>query len=340
MKDKPRSESGKPKAEAKDPSANNNSQIDATSRARNKTVMLTPEVTGQLRSLLNKDDSADLDSAGSNSGTDSTLSSSSSSLSPNSDAGGGWQAPLGSKKGVSVNPVMNNVAPTQANPVVNQAKPVEPQASRRPVAPQQQSRPVTPQPRPVAPQVKPVAQVPNPAPTVQTGAPLAAHGLMPRSPMTQVTSPQQQQPVAAPSANVQANNAAAPVRKARKSKLVGFLLSYDSSKFGEVFELHSGRWLLTSRVTGQEDSILVADESISALHAIIRATEDGKIQILDQLSEFGTGVTAQGKSEEEDVSGSMVTVNHGDMVRFGKRHFVVCLVPPYRAPKTKEEASE
>ena len=109
--------------------------------------------------------------------------------------------------------------------------------------------------------------------------------------------------------------------------------SYDSNKLGEVFELHAGRWLLTSRPTGQEDYILVADNSISALHAIIRATEDGKIQILDQLSEFGTGVTPSDKSKEEDVAGSMVTVSHGDMVRFGKRHFVVCLIPNLKAPK-------
>jgi hypothetical protein len=131
-----------------------------------------------------------------------------------------------------------------------------------------------------------------------------------------------------------------------KSKIIGFFISFDKSENGEVYEIRSGRYMLSSRSAGQEDYIIIQDESISALHAIVRATDDGKIQILDQLSEFGTGVTPLGKATEDDVSGSMVSVKHGDSVRFGKRKFIVCCVPtstkvasaakaPKAAPKPK-----
>ncbi len=115
--------------------------------------------------------------------------------------------------------------------------------------------------------------------------------------------------------------------KAVKTKIIGFFVSFDNNSFGEVFEIHVGRWLLTSRVTDQGDNIVIEDESISPLHAIVRATNEGKVQVLDQLSEFGTGVTRTGSSDEEEVAGAMVTLNHGDSIRFGKRHFVVCLIP-------------
>lgn len=112
-----------------------------------------------------------------------------------------------------------------------------------------------------------------------------------------------------------------------EQKTVGFLLSFDNDKFGEMYELSTGRWLLTSRPSEQDDYIFIDDKSISALHAIIRASDDGKIQILDQLSEFGTGLLRAGGEKEEDVSGTMITVNSGDVIRFGKRYFVVSLFP-------------
>ena len=113
----------------------------------------------------------------------------------------------------------------------------------------------------------------------------------------------------------------------RKSKIVGFLVSFDNDPNGEVFEIHSGRWLLTSHQTAHGDYILINDESISPLHAIIRASSDGRVEVLDQLSEYGTAVLRKGAEEEEQISGVVITIEHGDVLRFGKRHFVVCVVP-------------
>lgn len=111
------------------------------------------------------------------------------------------------------------------------------------------------------------------------------------------------------------------------AKVVGFLVSYDKSEFGEVHMIRSGRWLLTSRPTDHGEYILIEDDTVSPLHAIVRATKEGKIQVLDQLSEYGTGVTKAGATEEQEVAGTMVTVEHGDILRLGERRFVLCTVP-------------
>ena len=110
-------------------------------------------------------------------------------------------------------------------------------------------------------------------------------------------------------------------------RLVGLLVSYDVREEGEIFEIRSGRFLITSRPTDNGDYLLINDASVSPLHAIVRATEDGKIQVLDQLSEFGTGLRRSGGEEEEEVAGGLATVSHGDTVRFGKRLFVVVSIP-------------
>ena len=112
-----------------------------------------------------------------------------------------------------------------------------------------------------------------------------------------------------------------------QSKLIGMLVCFDNNPNGEIVEIRTGRWLLTSRPTDLGDFIMIEDESISPLHGIIRATHDGKVQVLDQLSEYGTTVTKSDSGEEIDIAGKMVLVDHGDTIRFGERTFTVCLVP-------------
>ena len=116
------------------------------------------------------------------------------------------------------------------------------------------------------------------------------------------------------------------VAKKRKGKVIAFLISYDKEKNGEVYELSSGRWFITSKPTDHGEYILVEDETVSPSHAIIRATESGKIHVLDQLSECGTFVVTPGSSQEDEAIGQ-VALEHGYMVRFGNRRFMVCLVP-------------
>lgn len=124
------------------------------------------------------------------------------------------------------------------------------------------------------------------------------------------------------------------------SKVVGFLISFDKNKFGDVFEIRAGRWLITSRPTDHGEFILIDDETISPLHAIVRATKEGRIQVLDQLSEFGTGVIRYNESTEQEVSGTMVNVDHGDVLRLGDRRFVVVTIPVVRDGATKDASDE
>lgn len=149
------------------------------------------------------------------------------------------------------------------------------------------------------------------------------------------------EPVAVPSFSVN-SQAVAPapapaasgsrvVSASPRSKIVGFLISFDADENGDVYEVRAGRWLLTSRPTDHGDYILIDDSTISPLHAIVRATGKGVVQVLDQLSEFGTGVTRSGETEEEEVTGAMAELSHGDQVRFGERHFIFCLVPEVSA---------
>lgn len=116
------------------------------------------------------------------------------------------------------------------------------------------------------------------------------------------------------------------------SKLIGFFISFDNDQFGEIYEIRVGRWIVTSKPTDQGEFIQINDNTISPMHAVLRVTKEGKVQILDQLSEFGTGITRVNADTENDVSGTMETVDHGDIVRFGSRYFVVCLVPEFKKP--------
>lgn len=252
------------------------------SRARNRTVLLTPETIGQVRATMEDDEGA----------TDAV----NELLPPMS-----WE-PAAPKFGgeddgyASVGRALEEVKPQiEQPPRRGTSKFSSPAAARSPSIP------------------------PALAQTTVMTSPMGA----PKRPKEPTASNRRP---AVPS-EVAAEMHAVPQRAPARSKIVGFLVSFDSDEHGEVFDIRAGRWLVTSRPTDHGDFILIDDASISPLHAIIRATAEGKVQILDQLSEFGTGVLRSGAQEEEEVAGSMAAVSHGDIVRFGKRRFVVVQVP-------------
>ncbi|OVE80337.1 hypothetical protein BVY02_00480 [bacterium J17] len=240
------------------------SRSSAASRARNKTVMLSPEIAGQVRARISGDE-------GSTSDPFSQL------LPPM-----GESAPNG--------PSAAEKPKTMSSGVHTEKSDEWGQRVGASLA------------EPSSPPAQPPLLRPEPAPTAAA-------------------------PVEQPSFSV--NKAPTPraTQKPRTSKIIGFMVSFDKEENGEVFEICAGRWLLTSRPTDHGEFILINDETISPLHAIIRATSEGKVQVLDQLSEFGTGVTKQGEDEEVEVAGSMISVEHGDIVRFGKRSFTIVMVP-------------
>lgn len=266
-------------------------KLDAASRARNKTVMLTPEVTGQLRALLNREE-----------GEQSANTSSGDPLSDLLPPVSWSDSPV-----EETQPEVSTTAPEAAQspepeepaPLFSGAETVVRTAGEsfsRPQAPAFQPRPQTPM------------STSKPAFTVNNPSVATANRF------------QRPQPAQAPD-----------------TKIIGFLVSFDKNKNGEVFEIRAGRWLLTSRPTEHGDFILIDDDSISSLHAIIRATKDGKIQVLDQLSEHGTGLFSVGSDDEQEVAGSLVSLSHGDLIRFGKRFFAVCIIPEVDLPEAAEE---
>ena len=117
---------------------------------------------------------------------------------------------------------------------------------------------------------------------------------------------------------VQATNSSAPMKG--QSVIIGFLISYDDDRNGEVFQIRKGRKLITSRPTDHGEYMLIEHESVSPLHAILRTTKDNKIQIMDQLSEYGTAIIRSGTNEEIQVAGGLETVGNGDILRLSLIH--------------------
>ncbi len=116
----------------------------------------------------------------------------------------------------------------------------------------------------------------------------------------------------------------------KKTPVVGFLVSYDENPHGDVYELRSGRLIISSESAGHANCLQLNDESVSTMHAILRISQTGEVQVMDQLSEHGTRIKRFGSDEERELSGDKGTVEHGDIVSFGNRKFHVCMVasPP------------
>lgn len=297
--------------------ADDKQRNNAASRARNRTVMLTPEMTGQVRALLYQDPEEDTPPPLSGRRDPMT------ELLPPMD----WSRP--------------GSAPANAEPAkeapVRQAidfnaenEPSEdPRTSRKASTGKLDAHviqeavsapyPSEPEPRPFAPQAPAApSQVSVNQNAARSGAGVGAGAMYAK----------------------RGNAGQMPIVPAPTSKVVGFLISFDKNKFGDIFEVRAGRWLITSRPTDHGEFILIEDETVSPLHAIVRATKEGRIQVLDQLSEFGTGVTRFNESKELEVSGTMVNVDHGDVLRLGERHFVVVTIPVMRDAASKDASDE
>lgn len=112
----------------------------------------------------------------------------------------------------------------------------------------------------------------------------------------------------------------------KKGKIVGFLISYDESEDGEFFELRAGRLMVSSDISDSGNLLYLSDDSVSPMHAILRVGTGGEVQILDQLSEEGTRIRHSSSGQEEELSGEKSSLEHGDEVWFGKRHFYLLLL--------------
>jgi hypothetical protein len=112
----------------------------------------------------------------------------------------------------------------------------------------------------------------------------------------------------------------------KPSPVIGFMVSYDKDTNGEIFDLRVGRLAVTSEVGTSGSYIHIHDETVSPMHAIMRISSTGEIQLLDQLSEHGTKVKRANGGQVDELSGDKALVYHGDTIFFGKRSFHVCMV--------------
>lgn len=110
------------------------------------------------------------------------------------------------------------------------------------------------------------------------------------------------------------------------SKLVGFLVSYSSDSMGSYIELREGRLLVTSGHSSTDSCLVIADDSVSPMHAIMRIAADGSILILDQLSEQGTRIRRAESGKEESLMGDKSSLSHGDVVIFGECEYHVVVM--------------
>lgn len=239
-------------------------------RARNRTVMLTPEMTGQVRARLAQDPNA---GQGFLSGG------------PQETRNRGLTGFGGDRGGFE--PFQN----ASSGPGGLGGSPTGSGAFARPQE-QQYTQP---------------QYAPPPAQTIQSGVPTANWGL----------------PAPEPEPSARADEG---VYYSKRSRVVGFLVSYDRDEDGRVFELRTGRLIVTSDPSVSGNLLYVNDETVSPMHAVLRISSSGEIQLLDQLSEYGTKITRFGSDEVEELSGDKGTLEHGDVVMFGERKFYVCLL--------------
>lgn len=117
-----------------------------------------------------------------------------------------------------------------------------------------------------------------------------------------------------------------PPMRSADSTLAGFLVSFDEDPRGNFAELRVGRLVITSEPFPMGASIVIDHPTVSPMHAILRIERGRPIQILDQLSEYGTRIIRAQDGKEERLSGERGTLHHGDVVLFGERKYHVCLV--------------
>ena len=114
------------------------------------------------------------------------------------------------------------------------------------------------------------------------------------------------------------------IRWSKSTPITGFLVSFKDNKEGDYFVLRAGRLIVSSDASAKGSLLLLDDETVSPMHAIIRIAEKNVI-VLDQLSENGTSVQ-RADGEQLELSGDKTNLQHGDEISFGDKTFKVCLL--------------
>ena len=110
-----------------------------------------------------------------------------------------------------------------------------------------------------------------------------------------------------------------------ETPLVGFLVTFSNNPNGEFYDLREGKLVITSQINKNMSSLVINDESVSMMHAIMKISND-KISLLDQFSENGTTIKHFGSSNVVELSGESEYIQDKDIITFGNVTFKVCLI--------------
>jgi len=113
---------------------------------------------------------------------------------------------------------------------------------------------------------------------------------------------------------------------AKNSKLIGWLVTYQTVDRGSYFEIRAGRSFVGSGIIQSERLISLDPNEVSTAHAVLNASPQSGVMVQDIFSHNGTFVTRSGSSDEFAVS-SPVHLEHGDWIRVGENSkFQLCLI--------------
>lgn len=106
-------------------------------------------------------------------------------------------------------------------------------------------------------------------------------------------------------------------------RIFGWLVSFDRPE-GNAIELREGKFFITGSQLKKHD-LVIAGKNLSTPHVMVSIGREQGFRVQDLMSESGTFVrrrTSQSYEKEEGV----VTIDHGDWVKFGNAEFVVAIV--------------
>ncbi|MCB0322879.1 MAG: FHA domain-containing protein [Bdellovibrionales bacterium] len=110
----------------------------------------------------------------------------------------------------------------------------------------------------------------------------------------------------------------------REGDLVGWFVTYGPDARGASVEVRSGRFFIGRQKLRQYDMV-IGDTAISTPHCLVSASVGEGIRIQDLMSEQGTFIKKRGRDSFVRVE-DVVSVEHGDTLRFGAYEVLVCLV--------------
>ena len=110
-----------------------------------------------------------------------------------------------------------------------------------------------------------------------------------------------------------------------QTPLIGFLITFNNNPNGDFYELREGKLVITSQMNKNMNSLVINDESIAVMHAVMKITSN-KITLLDPFGENVTTLKHFNSDEVIELSEESEIIKEKDIVTFGNVTFKVCLI--------------